>query len=163
MGTTKPFMIRPARPDEAGLVLDFIKKLAVYEKCADDVVADDATIFHSLFEERSAEVVLAEEDGTAVGFALFFHNFSTFVGRKGMYLEDLFILPEKRGLGYGKALLKYVAKLAVERNCGRMEWICLDWNESALSIYHSIGAAPLSDWTVQRLDEEALKRFAESL
>ncbi len=163
MGTTKPFIIRPARPDESGLVLDFIKKLAVYEKCVDDVVADEATIYHSLFEERSAEVVLAEEDGTAVGFALFFHNFSTFVGRKGMYLEDLFILPEKRGLGYGKALLKYVAKLAVERNCGRMEWICLDWNESALSIYHSIGAAPLSDWTVQRLDEEALKRFAESL
>ena len=156
----RSFSIRPARPDEAGLVLDFIKRLAVYEKCADDVVADEATIYHSLFEERSAEVVFAEEDGTVVGFALFFHNFSTFVGRKGMYLEDLFILPEKRGLGYGKALLKHVAKLAVERNCGRMEWICLDWNESALSIYRSIGASPLSKWTVQRLDEPALKRFA---
>ena len=158
----KSFTIRPARPDEAGLVLDFIRKLAVYEKCAGDVVADEATIHHSLFVERSAEVVFGEEDGTVVGFALFFHNFSTFVGRKGMYLEDLFILPEKRGLGYGKALLKYVAKLAVERNCGRMEWICLNWNESALSVYRSIGAAPLSDWTVQRLDEEALKQFAES-
>ena len=158
----KTFDIRPARPDEAGLVLDFIKKLAVYEKCSGDVVADEATIRNSLFVERSAEVVFAEEDGVPVGFALFFHNFSTFVGRKGMYLEDLFILPEKRGLGYGKALLKYVARLAVERNCGRMEWICLDWNESALSIYRSIGAAPLSDWTVQRLDEAALKRFAES-
>lgn len=156
----RSFNIRPARPEEAGLVLDFIKKLAVYEKCSDDVVADEATIYHSLFVERSAEVVLAEEDGAVVGFALFFHNFSTFVGRKGMYLEDLFILPEKRGLGYGKALLKYVAKLAVERNCGRMEWICLDWNESALSIYHSIGAVPLSDWTVQRLDERALRQFA---
>lgn len=156
----KDFTIRPARPDEAGLVLDFIKKLAVYERCADDVIADEATIRHSLFVERSAEVVFAEEDGVAVGFALFFHNFSTFVGRKGMYLEDLFILPEKRGRGYGKALLKYVAKLAVERNCGRMEWICLDWNESALSIYHSIGAVPLSDWTVQRLDEQALRQFA---
>lgn len=156
----RSFNIRPARPEEAGLVLDFIKKLAVYEKCSDDVVADEATICHSLFVERSAEVVFAEEDGTVVGFALFFHNFSTFVGRKGMYLEDLFILPEKRGLGYGKALLKYVAKLAVERNCGRMEWICLDWNESALSIYHSIGAVPLSDWTVQRLDERALRQFA---
>ena len=154
--------IRPARPDEAGLVLDFIKRLAVYEKCADDVVADEATLRHSLFVEHSAEVVFAEEDGTVVGFALFFHNFSTFVGRKGMYLEDLFVLPEKRGRGYGKALLKYVAKLAVERNCGRMEWICLDWNESALSIYRSMGANPLSDWTVQRLDEQALKRFAES-
>ena len=158
----KSFTIRPARPDEAGLVLDFIRKLAIYEKCAGDVVADETTIHHSLFVERSAEVVFGEEDGTAVGFALFFHNFSTFVGRKGMYLEDLFILPEKRGLGYGKALLKYVAKLAVERNCGRMEWICLDWNESALSIYRSIGAIPLSDWTVQRLDEQALKQFAES-
>ena len=156
----KTFTIRPARPDEAGLVLDFIKRLAVYEKCEDDVVADEATIYHSLFVERSAEVVFAEEDGVPVGFALFFHNFSTFVGRKGMYLEDLFILPEKRGLGYGKALLKYVARIAVERNCGRMEWICLDWNESALSIYRSIGAAPLSDWTVQRLDEQALIRFA---
>ena len=158
----KTFDIRPARPDEAGLVLDFIKKLAVYEKCSGDVVADEATIRNSLFVERSAEVVFAEEDGVPVGFALFFHNFSTFVGRKGMYLEDLFILPEKRGLGYGKALLKYVARLAVERNCGRMEWICLDWNESALSIYRSIGAAPLSDWTVQRMDGRALRQFAES-
>ena len=156
----KTFNIRPARPDEAGLVLDFIKKLAVYERCADDVVADEATLYHSLFVERSAEVVFGEEDGEVVGFALFFHNFSTFAGRKGMYLEDLFILPEKRGLGYGKALLKYVAELAVERGCGRMEWICLDWNESALSVYHSIGARPLSDWTVQRLDEPALKLFA---
>lgn len=158
----KAFSIRPARPEEAGLVLDFIKKLAVYEKCSDDVIADEATIYHSLFVEHSAEVVFGEEDGTVVGFALFFHNFSTFVGRKGMYLEDLFILPEKRGLGYGKALLKYVARIAVERGCGRMEWICLDWNESALSIYRSIGAFPLSDWTVQRLDEQALERFAES-
>ena len=157
----KAFSIRPARPEEAGLVLDFIKKLAVYEKCSDDVIADEATIYHSLFVEHSAEVVFGEEDGTVVGFALFFHNFSTFVGRKGMYLEDLFILPEKRGLGYGKALLKYVAKIAVERNCGRMEWICLDWNESALSVYRSIGAKPLSDWTVQRLDEPAWKLFAE--
>ena len=153
--------IRPARPNEAGLVLDFIKRLAEYEKCTDDVVADEATIYHSLFVERSAEVVFAEEDGTVVGFALFFHNFSTFVGRKGMYLEDLFVLPEKRGLGFGKALLKYVARIAVERNCGRMEWICLDWNESALSIYRSIGATPLSDWTVQRLDEQALNEFAK--
>lgn len=156
----KTFSIRAARPDEAGLVLDFIKKIAEYEKCSADVVADEATIHHSLFVEHSAEVVFAEEDGTPVGFALFFHNFSTFVGRKGMYLEDLYILPEKRGLGYGKALLKYVARLAVERNCGRMEWICLDWNEPALKVYRSIGARPMSEWTVQRLDEAALKQFA---
>ena len=156
------FTIRPARPDEAGVILDLIKQLAVYEKCEKDVVADEATLYHSLFVERSAECLLGEEDGVVVGFALFFHNFSTFVGRKGLYLEDLFIIPEKRGRGYGKALLKHLAKIAVERGCGRMEWICLDWNESALSIYRSLGAAPLSEWTVQRLDEESLKHFAET-
>ncbi len=156
------FTIRPARPEEAGVVLDLIKKLAVYEKCENDVVADEDTIRNSLFVEHSAEVVFGEENGSVVGFALYFHNFSTFVGRKGMYVEDLFILPEKRGLGYGTALLKYVAKLAVERNCGRMEWICLDWNSPALSLYRSIGAHPLSDWTVQRMDEKTLKEFAQS-
>ena len=156
------FNIRPARPDEAGLVLEFIKRLADYEKCADEVVADEATIRHSLFVEHSAEVVFAEEDGVAIGFALFFHNFSTFVGRKGLYLEDLFIIPEKRGRGYGKALLKYLARTAVERNCGRMEWICLDWNQPALNVYRSIGAVPMDEWTVHRLSETALKQFADS-
>ena len=155
------FTIRPAKPEETGLVLEFIQKLAVYEKCADEVVADEATLYHSLFEEKTAEVVFAEEDGVVIGFALYFHNFSTFVGRKGLYLEDLFIIPERRGLGYGKALLKYLANLAVERNCGRMEWICLDWNKPALTVYRSIGAVPMDEWTVQRLDEEALKRFAK--
>jgi GNAT superfamily N-acetyltransferase len=155
------FNIRPAKPEEAGLVLDFIKKIAAYEKCADEVVADEATIYHSLFVEHSAEVVFAEEDGSVVGFALFFHNFSTFVGRKGLYLEDLFILPEKRGRGYGKALLKYLANLAVERHCGRMEWICLDWNEPALAVYRSIGAVPMDEWTVQRLTEPVLHEFAK--
>ncbi len=155
------FTIRPAKPEETGLVLEFIQKLAVYEKCADEVVADEATLYHSLFEEKSAEVVFAEEDSVVIGFALYFHNFSTFVGRKGLYLEDLFIIPERRGLGYGKALLKHLANLAVERNCGRMEWICLDWNKPALTVYRSIGAVPMDEWTVQRLDEEALKRFAK--
>ena len=153
--------IRPAEPHEVGLVLDFIKRLADYEKCADEVVADEATLYHSLFVEHSAEVVFAEEEGTVVGFALFFHNFSTFVGRKGLYLEDLFVLPEKRGRGYGKALLKYLAKVAVERNCGRMEWICLDWNKPAIEVYRSIGAIPMDEWTVQRMDESVLTRFAE--
>ena len=152
--------IRPARPEEACLILEFIKKLAVYEKCANEVVADEVTLYHSLFVEHSAVVVFAEEDGEVIGFALFFHNFSTFVGRKGLYLEDLFILPEKRGKGYGKALLKYLARLAVERHCGRMEWICLDWNKPALTVYRSIGAVPMDDWTVQRLDEKALLKFA---
>ena len=142
-------------------MLDFIKRLADYEKCADGVVADEATLYHSLFVERSAEVVFAEEEGTVVGFALFFHNFSTFVGRKGLYLEDLFVLPEKRGRGYGKALLKYLARVAVERNCGRMEWICLDWNKPAIEVYRSIGAVPMDEWTVQRMDESVLTRFAE--
>ena len=151
--------ICPAKENEAGLILEFITKLAAYEKCLDEVVADEDTIHQSIFVEKSAEVVFVEEQGSVVGFALFFHNFSTFVGRKGLYLEDLFILPEKRGLGYGKALLRYLAKLAVERHCGRMEWICLDWNKPALKVYGSIGAIPMDKWTVQRLDEEALRRF----
>ena len=152
--------IRPAKPEECRLVLEFIKKLATYEKCADEVVADEATLYQSLFVEHSAEVLFAEETGEVIGFALFFHNFSTFVGRKGLYLEDLFILPEKRGRGYGKALLKHLAQLAVERNCGRMEWICLDWNQPAIRVYRSIGAIPMDEWTVQRLDETALKKFS---
>lgn len=155
------FTIRPAQPEETGLVLEFIKKLAAYEKCFDEVIADEATLYQSLFVEKSAEVVFAEEDGVVIGFALFFHNFSTFVGRKGLYLEDLFIIPEKRGLGYGKAILKYLADIAVERNCGRMEWICLDWNTPSLAFYRSIGAFPLDEWTVQRMTEERVKAFAK--
>ena len=155
------FTIRPAQPEETGLVLEFIKKLAAYEKCSDEVVADEATLYQSLFVEKSAEVVFAEEDGVVIGFALFFHNFSTFVGRKGLYLEDLFIIPEKRDLGYGKAILKYLADIAVKRNCGRMEWICLDWNTPSLAFYRSIGAFPLDEWTVQRMTEERVKAFAK--
>lgn len=155
------FTIRPAQPEETGLVLEFIKKLAAYEKCSDEVVADEATLYQSLFVEKSAEVVFAEEDDVVIGFALFFHNFSTFVGRKGLYLEDLFIIPEKRGLGYGKSILKYLADIAVERNCGRMEWICLDWNTPSLAFYRSIGAFPLDEWTVQRMTEERVKAFAK--
>lgn len=154
------FNIRPAQPEETGLVLEFIKKLAAYEKCSDEVVADEATLYQSLFVEKAAEVVFAEEDDVVIGFALFFHNFSTFVGRKGLYLEDLFIIPEKRGLGYGKAILKYLADIAVKRHCGRMEWICLDWNTPSLAFYRSIGAFPLDEWTVQRMTEERVKSFA---
>ena len=155
------FTIRPAKETEAGLILEFIKKLAVYEKCSDEVVADEATIYNSIFVEKAAEVVFAEEDGVVIGFALFFHNFSTFVGRKGLYLEDLFIIPEKRGLGYGKAILKYLANIAVERHCGRMEWICLDWNAPSLAFYRSIGAIPMDEWTVQRMHEDVVKSFAK--
>ena len=155
------FTIRPAKETEAGLILEFIKKLAAYEKCSDEVVADEQTIYNSIFVEKAAEVVFAEEDGVVIGFALFFHNFSTFVGRKGLYLEDLFIIPEKRGLGYGKAILKYLANIAVERHCGRMEWICLDWNAPSLAFYRSIGAIPMDEWTVQRMHEEVVKSFAK--
>ena len=155
------FNIRPAKETEAGLILEFIKKLADYEKCSDEVVADEATIYNSIFVEKAAEVVFAEEDGVVIGFALFFHNFSTFVGRKGLYLEDLFIIPEKRNLGYGKAILKYLANIAVERNCGRMEWICLDWNAPSLAFYRSIGAVPMDEWTVQRMQENVVKTFAK--
>ena len=159
--TMPHFTIRPAKETEAGLILEFIKKLAEYEKCSDEVVADEATIYKSIFVENAAEVVFAEEDGVVIGFALFFHNFSTFVGRKGLYLEDLFIIPEKRGLGYGKAILKYLANIAVERHCGRMEWICLDWNAPSLAFYRSIGAIPMDEWTVQRMHEDVVKSFAK--
>ena len=159
--TMPHFTIRPAKETEAGLILEFIKKLAEYEKCSDEVVADEATIYNSIFVEKAAEVIFAEEDGVVIGFALFFHNFSTFVGRKGLYLEDLFIIPEKRGLGYGKAILKYLANIAVERHCGRMEWICLDWNAPSLAFYRSIGAIPMDEWTVQRMHEDVVKSFAK--
>ena len=159
--TMPTFTIRPAKETEAGMILEFIKKLAAYEKCSDEVVADEATIYNSIFVEKAAEVVFAEEDGIVIGFALFFHNFSTFVGRKGLYLEDLFIIPEKRGLGYGKAILKYLANIAVKRNCGRMEWICLDWNAPSLAFYRSIGAIPLDEWTVQRMHKNVVKSFAK--
>jgi GNAT superfamily N-acetyltransferase len=145
------FEIRPAKESEAGLVLDFIKKLATYEKMLDEVEATEATIYDSLFVKHDAEVVFGFEDGVPVGFALFFHNFSTFVGRKGLYLEDLFVIPEKRGLGYGKALLLHLAHLAKERHCGRMEWVCLDWNQPSIDFYKSLGAKPLEDWTIYRL------------
>ncbi|MBP9994520.1 MAG: GNAT family N-acetyltransferase [bacterium] len=150
------FTIRKAEENEAGLVLEFIKKLAVYEKMIDEVEADEATIHDSLFVKRDAEVVFGCEDGVPVGFALFFHNFSTFVGRKGLYLEDLFVIPEKRGLGYGKALLLHLARLAKERHCGRMEWVCLDWNTPSINFYKSLGAKPMNDWTIYRLDERSL-------
>ena len=156
------FNIRTARADEAGTILKFIKKLADYEKLSNEVEATEETLYESIFVRHEAEVIFAEENDEVVGFALFFHNFSTFVGRKGLYLEDLFVLPEKRGRGYGKALLQRLAQIALERNCGRMEWVCLDWNTPSINFYKSIGATPLEDWTIYRLTEEKLKTFAES-
>lgn len=153
------FEIRKAEENEAGLVLEFIKKLAAYEKMIDEVEADEATIYDSLFVKKDAEVVFGCEDGVPVGFALFFHNFSTFVGRKGLYLEDLFVIPEKRSLGYGKALLLHLAHLAKERHCGRMEWVCLDWNTPSINFYKSLGAKPMDDWTIYRFDENTLQEL----
>ena len=157
----KAFAIRPAKPDDAGVILDLIRRLAAYERCEKDVVADEATLRHSLFVERSAEAVLAEEAGLVVGFALFFHNFSTFLGRAGIYLEDLFVLPEYRGKGYGKALLKKLAQITVERGCGRLEWACLDWNQPSIDFYRSLGAVPMDEWTTYRLTGDTLLEMAK--
>ena len=154
------FRIRPAREDEAGLVYDFICKIAEYEKMLDQVEATEESVYQTMFVNKDAEVVFAEEDGKVIGFALFFHNYSTFVGHKGLYLEDLFVLPEKRGKGYGKALLKYLANVAVERGCGRMEWVCLNWNAPSIAFYKSIGAIPMDEWTIYRLTASRLREFA---
>jgi GNAT superfamily N-acetyltransferase len=153
--------IIPATERDIPLVLSFIRKLAEYEKLSDQVVATEDLLREGLFgERRVAEVVLAYLDAQPVGFALFFHNFSTFVGRAGIYLEDLFVEPAHRGKGVGKALLAYVASVAVERGCGRFEWAVLDWNTPAIDFYRSLGAVPLDDWTLFRLTGDALNRVA---
>jgi GNAT superfamily N-acetyltransferase len=159
----REFVIRKAVEKDVPLILDFIQRLAEYEKLSNEVVASEEILHKSIFVENKAEVVIAEENNVPVGFALFFHNFSTFVGRKGLYLEDLFVLPEKRGLGYGKALLKHLANLAVERNCGRMEWVCLDWNTSSIDFYKSLGAIPVDGWTIYRLVGDNLDSFAKKI
>lgn len=152
---------RSAERKDVPLILEFIRALAEYEHMADQVVADEATLEEWLFDRRKAEVIFAVLEGKEVGFALFFHNFSTFLGRAGLYLEDLFVLPEVRGRGVGKAILKHLAALAVERRCGRLEWWCLDWNEPSIAFYRSLGAEPMSDWTVYRLAGDTLRNLAE--
>lgn len=155
--------LRTATPEDVGLILGFIRDLAAYEKLLDQVVTDDAALTAALFGERpQAEVLIAEHDGAAAGFALYFHNFSTFRGRRGLYLEDLFVRPEHRGAGIGKALLAHLAKLAIERGCARFEWAVLDWNAPAIGFYQSLGARVLDDWRVCRLDGEALARLADA-
>ena len=151
---------RSATEADTGLILQFIRALAEYEKMLDLVVADEELLADQLFQKKNAEVIFAMEEGKEVGFALFFHNFSTFLGRSGLYLEDLFVYPECRGKGYGKALLKKLAAIAVERGCGRMEWWCLDWNRPSIDFYKALGAEPMSDWTVYRLTGETLSRLA---
>lgn len=152
---------RYALDDDVDKILFFIKELASYEKMSDDVVATKELLKEWIFEKKKAEVFFAIEEGKEVGFALFFHNFSTFVGRAGIYLEDLYVLPEYRGKGYGKAILKELARIAVERECGRLEWACLDWNKPSIDFYQSLGAKPMNDWTCYRLSGDTLKELGQ--
>ena len=152
---------RFANENDCGLILEFIRALAAYEKMSDQVVATESLLREWIFEKQKAEVIFACEDGKEVGFALFFHNFSTFLGRAGIYLEDLFVLPEYRGKGYGKGLLRKLAQIAEERGCGRLEWWCLDWNKPSIDLYKSLGAEPMDEWTTYRLTGEKLKEMAE--
>ena len=158
MGKTQ---FRMAQRCDVPLILDFIKKLADYEKMSDQVVANEALLEEWLFEKGSAEVIFALRDDREVGFALYFYNFSTFLGRAGIYLEDLFVLPEYRGMGYGKGLLNQLAKRAAAQGCGRLEWSCLDWNKPSIDFYCSLGAKPMDEWTVYRLEGETLQKMAE--
>ena len=152
---------RNAERKDIPLILQFIKELAEYEKMLDEVVADETTLETWIFDKQKAEVFFALENGKEVGFALFFHNFSTFLGRSGIYLEDLYVKPEYRGKGYGKAILKKLASIALERGCGRLEWVCLDWNKPSIDFYLSIGAKSMSDWTIYRVTGETLTHLAE--
>ena len=147
---------RYATEQDVPLILSFIRSLAEYEHMADEVVATEALLQEWIFEKRKAEVIFALEDGKETGFALFFHNFSTFLGRAGTYLEDLFVLPEYRGKGYGKGLIQTLARIAVERGCGRLEWWCLDWNTPSIEFYRSLGAVPMDEWTVYRITGKTL-------
>ena len=154
-------VLRFATADDVGLIIDFIRQLADYEKMVDEVVTDEDQLRQSLFgERRVAEVVIASYDGEPAGFALFFHNFSTFLGRPGIYVEDLFVIPTLRGHGIGKSLLSYLARLAVERGCGRLEWWVLDWNEPAIRFYKRLGAKPMDEWTVFRVSGNSLETLA---
>ena len=156
-------MIRTATPADVGTILQFIRDLAEYEKSPASVVATEANLHDAMFGERPVvESVIAEIDGKPVGFALFFHNYSTWTGWRGIYLEDLYVAPEARGSGTGKALLSHIAKLAVERGCTRFEWSVLDWNTPAIGFYKALGAVPMDEWTVMRLTGDALAKVAAS-
>ncbi len=152
---------RFAEEKDCALILTFIRGLAEYEKMADQVVATEELLREWIFEKKKAEVLFVCEEGKEVGFALFFHNFSTFLGRAGIYLEDLFVLPEYRGRGCGKGLLKKLAQITAERGCGRLEWACLDWNTPSIEFYLSLGAVPMEDWTTYRLTGRTLEEMAK--
>jgi len=155
-------MIRPATPADVGTILRFVRDLAAFEREPDAVEATEATLAEALFgTSPAAEAVIAEDDSGPLGFALFFHNFSTWTGRRGLYLEDLYVTPEARGKGVGTALLRHLAALAVARGCGRFEWSVLDWNADAIAFYRQMGAVGQDEWTVQRVSGEALLRLAE--
>ena len=157
---SEKFTFRYAKRDDISLILQFIKDLAAYEKMINEVVADEKTLEEWIFDKQKAEVIFAVVDDEEIGFALFFYNFSTFLGRAGIYLEDLFVKPEYRGKGYGKAILKKLAAIAVERGCGRLEWWCLDWNKPGIDFYLSLGAEPMDDWTVYRITGDTLSDLA---
>ena len=152
---------RYAEEKDVAKILYFIKELAAYEKMSDEVIATEELLKEWIFEQKKAEVIFAIVDDKENGFALFFHNFSTFLGRAGIYLEDLYVMPEYRGKGYGKALLKKLAQIAVERKCGRLEWWCLDWNQPSIDFYLSLGAEAMDEWTVYRIAGEKLTEFAK--
>lgn len=152
---------RYAQRKDVSLILRFIQELAEYEKMLNEVVCDEETLEEWIFDKEKAEVIFACLGDKEIGFALFFHNFSTFLGRAGLYLEDLYVSPEYRGNGYGKAILKKLAAIAVERKCGRLEWRCLDWNKSSIDFYLSLSAEPMSDWTVYRIAGETLNKLAK--
>ncbi|KXL51687.1 acetyltransferase (GNAT) family protein [Anaerotignum neopropionicum] len=151
---------RYANRGDASLILHFIRELADYEKMLEEVVATKQLLEEWIFEQKKAEVLFAMVGGKEIGFALFFHNFSTFLGKSGIYLEDLYVKQEYRGQGFGKRILQELASIALERNCGRLEWWCLDWNQPSIDFYLSIGAEPMKDWTVYRLTGETLKNLA---
>lgn len=157
------FVIRQAEEGDTALILSFIKRLAEYEGLLSEVTADEDTLFYSLFARHQAEVIIGEYEGAPVAFALFFHNFSTFLGKANLYLEDLFVDERYRGRGLGRAMFACLAKIAVEHGCGRLDWWCLDWNEPSIRFYKSMGAVPMSDWTVYRVDGAALSDLARSL
>ena len=159
--TIQNFNIRLATESDVSLILKFIKDLGEYEKLSNEVVATEENLRKTLFHQKMAEVIIGDFNGEPVGFALFFHNYSTFLGQAGIYLEDLYINPEMRGKGFGKSMLKYLAELAVERDCGRLEWACLDWNEPSICFYKGLGAQALDNWTVYRLTGETLREMAE--